>query len=381
MRGLSPGLAVAPVRAVECAPALRGGAWLPAHSRVGMLERLLLEPEAAPEAPCSAQAPYLAYLEGALDAALLLALYRDACRGVLLGPGAALERHALGVAVALGLPMARLEPGEGVEPGQALRLWVGPREASLGREEPGGWGLARRVLPWTALGERASGAWLEVVSAQEEELCHLLGLLEGGQAQGVGLLRLEYLCYQDPGLDEEGLAWRLGRVLAALKGWPVALRLADWGPEKPPPEASPLARGWSGGRGPKSWAGTPGLAAQLGALGAAVRQSGHARVQVVAPFVEGVAAWEAAQAQVQEAGLGPLGVMLESAQGLGGLEHWRARGVGLWLGLGDLSQEVSRVGQEGWGELGRALSRDEGRWWVCGEDAGVVQRLISGTLM
>lgn len=219
------------------------------------------------------------------------------------------------------------------------------------------------------------------MGAQEEELCHLRGLLTRGQAQGLGLLRLEYLCYQDPGLDEAGLAQRLTQVLTWCDRWPVALRLADWSPQKPPPARSALAQGWRGARGPAGWCDTEGLSRQLGAIASAVAQAAHPQVRVLAPMVEAPAPLLAVQEQADGLGLGELGVMLESAAGLEHLERWISSGRDLWLGLGDLSQDAARVPQRRWRLLGRSLRQDAGRWWVCGQDQGRCQRLISGTLM
>lgn len=367
MYALAPGWCEGPLRRLREAPPLSGSLEHPEDTRIGLLERLFVD-TSAPSGP--PPAPFVALWEGDLDARALLALHRAGCRGVAVAPGGEAERHAVGAARALGLPLAQLEAADSPPaPGESWRLVVGADDAGWGAPEGFARAGTRRVLPLGALGA-APSPWLELIDAQREELGLAQRALGSGEARGVGLLRLEYLCYADPGMDGGALRARLEELLGALRGWPVALRLTDWGPRKPPPPGSPLGVGVSAARGLAGLWGSASLEAQVEAIRGAASACGAA-VRVVAPHAE--APW---QVEALRARLGlPLGAMLES---WGAVSRWEALARvsdGLWLGLGDLSEDRAEVVPGALERLWAGASGGEVEVFVCG-----AQRLISGTL-
>ena len=168
-----------------------------------------------------------------LSVAALLALRLQGLTGVLLTDPRGVGRHALALALGLGVPVV---VGKHVNAGDVIAVG-GPR----GVVTP--WALvapadARRVV---ALGAARGQATVELVGGQAEELALARAAIDRGDVGEVGLLRLEHLALVDPGMASPDLLDLLTAILTALRDVPIAIRLSQWAPDKPRPDAFRLS--------------------------------------------------------------------------------------------------------------------------------------------
>jgi len=180
--------------------------------------------------------------------------------------------------------------------------------------------------------------FIELASGQAEEHFLAREAISTGRAAGVGLLRMEFILYNDPGMDQEGLTDHLAQLLSGLRSSPVSVRLADWSKEKPP-SADTVLQSWNGERGLAGLVGTPALQTQLRALDAAAKAADHGDVWCVAPFVESTKDLSHARALLGGTSL-KLGAMLESVKAFTIAHNLQANVEGFWIGFGDLLNDV-----------------------------------------
>lgn len=322
----------------------------PSTSRVGLIEG------SARVAPGRLSArhrdAFVALYEAPTAADFLVAFRRGACGLVVEKPESVLSRHALSVARALGLPLVTgarlpddLEGNIVVVDATADTGWIGPPASvhpqplrpKQGRRAAHWPGRCRCVLP-TSMLAGPSDAYLELVTAHLEERLIARDALARGLACGVGLLRLEWVLSASVAMGAVELTEHLSAVLDDFLEVPVAVRLADWGPDKLPCSAGNLY-GWSGHRGLAGLLGTKALGLQVRALTTAQRRCGHRSVWLVAPFVEDVASMAHLAGMLEPGGVA-LGAMVESAAGCDVVGAMSNVVAGVWFGLGDLSAEV-----------------------------------------
>ncbi len=363
---LTPGWCHAPTRLID--PRSLGARPLsppifPHDTRAGLLERLSLDPpddshapdlsplgpedpdtSSPPDAPLDnlpaastpAPPPFVALVEALTAPALLALARRGACGFVLRAEP---DRHTLVLARALGLPLALTALPLGTLP-SPLRLggldpWPGPQ---LDLRLPAS---AARVLPLAMLpAAPPAPPWIELISAQPEERHLAARAIRRGRAAGVGLLRLEFVFFDDPGVEPEALCEHLRRLMEALAPAPVAVRLADWSADKPPAAPTPI-QAWEGRRGLAGLMegkGEAAVALQIAAIERAALDARHPEVWIVAPHVES----PASLAQLRGHLRGPvrLGAMLETPEGCEAVDGLRPLVDGLWLGLGDLGHRI-----------------------------------------
>lgn len=385
----APGWAVGVLRRLPSPPRPLAQPRFSEQTRLGFLERAANAdlPQAQPPKRSPRQTPFLGLHEGPLAPWELLAQHADGCCGLVWTPPTQETRHVLGVARALGMPVwladARLASPH---LNQHTLLEVGPD--GLGALQPLGAATAHaphpapraprreawppgltRVLPWGALPPPPhppdAPVALELMWGQAEEVELALEAARTRRARGVGLVRLEYILGADPGMTEEELGELLAAMLAPLVGLPVAVRLADWSPDKPPPYThAPLL----------AWNGDPGLQglppetrrAQLQALGWAAQRAGHREVWAVLPRARPGDERRARQDAPPHV---RLGAMLEDWSSLAA---WRSfEGCDFWIGLGDLGR--ARRGPAAWDELAARcaqLRAAQQEVWVCGPSWG-----------
>lgn len=153
----------------------------------------------------------------------LLGLRLQGLAGILLTTRGVVGRHALSLAMGLGVPIAigRPQPTGTVvtiRDGGLVVPWdISPPENTV-------W-----VRPITTAGPADA---VELITGQAEELA-----LWGRAPKEVGLVRIEHLALLDPGMDSEDLELHLARIFAATANTPVCVRLANWTADKPKPPA------------------------------------------------------------------------------------------------------------------------------------------------
>ncbi len=393
MKPLAPGWAWAPVVHLGPEAFKQGTANLPPQThfpqdtRAGLLERLT--PGLQPLLP-TRHNPHQGFIAAltTITAPTLLALYKAGACGILMTDPTPPERHAIHLATALGMAMAHVSPETLPRSGHRFVLnTLSHQGPHLTRSPHNPWPQsAKRVLPAMALtSPLASPAnptpqttalaqhhpppqmWLELMHGQREEVHIAQRLLNANKACGVGLLRLEYVLYSDPGMDFEDLVWRLKAIMDALKPSPLAIRLADWSQAKPPTSDTELM-GWNGRRGLSGLIAQRSLALQIDAIARAAMDTRHQEVWCVAPFAQQGA--ELRQVTQLARGRVRVGAMIESELGLERWPRWMGQekaGVeGLWLGTGDLFASLDTHTREG---LMAQVKEMSTRWptWVCGQ--------------
>lgn len=353
------------------APSLKHAKY-PAYTRAGVLQSLT-PPETLPFAPTE---PWIAAWKEDLNAENLLNLHRSGARGVLIAPQCTCDRHAVHLATALGIPMrAQTTPtGEFHRP---FLLSENPERQKHRTSLPlSPW--ITRVTPLSALSTHARTE-IELLCAQPEEIWSAQNALQQGVAQGIGLVRLEYLVYTDPGMDETDLFERLCALLNSFRNTPIALRLTDWHPSKPPPPHAPLAEGVKG-PGFAHLKDTPALRRQLSALQKARIATGHTRTTLLLPRTERAAHIRALQAALPG---WKIGAMIESPLSEEELEQILFAQAPIWLGMGDWSTYTKastnpNAVRRRFQETLQKLHSHKAPTRLCGP---LDHRLISGTLM
>lgn len=387
----APGWALGVLRRLPSPTLTRAHPRFSEQTRLGFLERAACAErgQAAPTPRPPRQTPFLGLHEGPLAPWELLAQHADGCRGLVWTPPREEARHVLGVARALGMPVwltdarlacPHLEQHALLEVGPDGLGTLRPLDAAL--EHPQGapptaraphreaWppGLTR-VLPWGALPPSPhppdAPVALELMWGQAEEVELALEAARTRRADGVGLVRLEYILGADPDMTQEELGELLAAMLAPLLALPVAVRLADWSPDKPPPATHSPLLAWNGDPG---FHGLPQEArrSQLQALGWAAQRAGHRQVWAVLPRAQPGDERRARQDTPPHV---RLGAMLEDWSSLAA---WRSfEGCDFWIGLGDLGR--ARRGTADWDELAARcaqLRAAQQEVWVCGPSWG-----------
>ena len=220
---------------------------------------------------------------------------------------AAILARALGLPAAVGLGDALLAIDEGTAlllDGEAGTLQVDPDEDLLRDAEERGERLAARRA---AARERAHEPGATRDGTRVEVFANLGSAAEAATAvemgaEGVGLLRTEFLFLDRPQLpDEDEQVETLRQIAVALDGRPLVVRTLDAGADKPlpalpmPPEANPFL----GVRGIRLTLERPEiLATQLRAI---LRVAAEHPVKVMLPMVATLGEVRAARALLEEA--------------------------------------------------------------------------------
>ena len=329
----------------------------------------------------------------------------DLVRGVATARGtptahAAILARALGLPAVVGLGDAVLEVDEGADlllDGDEGSLQVSPpehvvREARERLEEAGKRRAAARERA-TEPAETRDGARIEV-AANVDDPAAAAAALELG-AEGVGLLRTEFLFLDQPELPSEAeQAERIAAIARVLDGRPLIVRTLDAGADKPLPAIAmePEANPFLGRRGIRLSLARPDLLATQ--LRAVLRVATEHPLKLMFPMVateaelvEALAVLERARSETGIEAALETGVMVEvPAAAL--LSERLARHVDFFsIGTNDLTQYVMAAerGNEHVASLlagpQPALLRlvretvagatEHGRWvGVCGELAG-----------
>lgn len=350
LRALTPGWARAPLWPCTLAQAHAlppSTSRFPPHSRAALLQSTHPRPPSHARRPVTPASGFIAIIDQ-LDAHALLALHQHGARGAIITQPRPPDRHTLVIAAALGLPLATLTPGtsRGFPPPSAP-LFVLDTQSAAPLAQPtcdalsnptlasGRW---RRALPLNmAHTGPAERTWLELIHGQPEELWLAREALRGGVARGVGLLRLEYLFYADPGMDTLDLSDALDLTLQMTDDAPVALRLTDWSPDKPPSADTPLQQ-WRGLPGLAGIHDTTALTGQLEAIQRVAVNHPARDIWCVAPRAEDAAHVAALRRRLPKRI--HLAAMIESQPGLDALKHLGEHCQGFWVGLGDLGQAL-----------------------------------------
>src|SRR5512133_675425 len=309
---------------------------------------------------------------------------------------AAILARALGLPAAVGLGDALLAIDEGTAlllDGEAGTLQVDPDEDLLRQAAERGERLAARRA---AARERAhepgamrDGTRVEVF-ANLGSAAEAATAVENG-AEGVGLLRTEFLFLDRPQLpDEDEQVETLRQIAVALDGRPLVVRTLDAGADKPlpalpmPPEANPFL----GVRGIRLTLERPEiLATQLRAI---LRVAAEHPVKAMLPMVATLGEVHATRALLEEARAATgvdapleLGIMVEIPAAALTAEHLAAHVDFFSVGTNDLTQ-YTMAAERGAGLLAgpqpavlRLIKATveaagaHGRWvGVCGELAG-----------
>lgn len=165
-----------------------------------------------------------------VDVASLLALRLQGLAGVLLTDPGGIGRHALTLALGLGVPVVLGAPRA---PGSHVALGDASGTDCLLAGTPWSLPSGPNLIRVGSLLEKTAS--VELATGQPEELALLLAQIESGVVDEVGLLRLEHIVALDPGMASTDLSAHLSRILGALRGVPVAVRLSTWAADNPRP--------------------------------------------------------------------------------------------------------------------------------------------------
>ncbi len=330
----------------------------PPHTRLGILQRIhRAQPLPTPPSISAPHTePWIALVSQSVSAWELLGLSQRGLAGMIF-LRASPARHTLVTARALGIPTASADTAPAQPFTTPFVLDARHTNAGLSKldtrsfpQPPTTAARSLPSLPTPLLGSPNltrvvplpffsttcdTPQALELISAQPEER-HLAKQLlsRAPQSRGIGLIRLEFLCYADPLMDAEDLEDVALTIAQDLSQCSIAFRLADWSQEKPPSAPTEL-QAWNGQRGIAGLCQTPALALQIQALGRAALRAPQPSFQLIVPLAQEPQHLLAVQKLAEPFPLN-IGAMLETPLALSQAHLLTPHAPHLWLGLGDL---------------------------------------------